>query len=128
MSSIKQYTIQINGIKESTDAVEALSKQLDNLEQRIDALNKKGVTVGGSLGKTSDLTAEQKIADQINQSMEKRVALQGELGKELAQEKQLMKEVNAEAKAAAASERLANGGYSNTMMGLKQELYDIICR
>ena len=126
MSATKQYSIVINGIKESTDAVDALMKQLDALEKRIDTLNNKGVSISKAVGgKTSDLSAEQKIADQINQSIEKRTALQGELGKQLAQEKQLMKEVNAEAKALAAKDRLDNAGYGNTMMGMKQELADI---
>lgn len=127
MSNIKQYTITINGIKESADAVDTLNKQLDALEQRIDELNKKGVSVSKAMGgNTSDMTAEQKLAEQINQSYEKRLAMQTELGKELANEKALMKEINAEAKAAAASERLSQGGYaSNTMLGMKQELADI---
>lgn len=127
MSAKKIYTIEIQGVKQSIDSVEALSKQLYNLEQRIDKLYQKGVSVGGSLGgkRTSELTEEQKIIDQINRSQEKRAALEGEVGKLLMQEKQAMKEVNAESKALAASDRLANGGYSNTMLGLKQELADI---
>lgn len=127
MSNIKQYTITINGIKESADAVDVLNKQLDALEQRIDELNKKGVSVSKAMGgNTSDMTAEQKLAEQINQSYEKRLAMQTELGKELANEKALMKEINAEQKAAAASERLSQGGYnSNTMAGMKSELADI---
>lgn len=128
MASTKQYSIVINGLKESADAVDVLTKQLDSLEQRIDALNKKGISVGDAVGgkRTSELSQQEKIVDSINQSMEKRVALEGELGKQLQNEKQLMKELTAEQKSLAAKERLDAGGYnSNTMLGLKQELYDI---
>ena len=127
MSNIKQYTITINGIKESADAVDVLNKQLDALEQRIDTLNKKGVSVSKAIGgSSSNFSQEEKIVNQINDMQEKRIALESELGKELANEKALMKEINAEAKAAAASERLSQGGYaSNTMLGMKQELADL---
>lgn len=134
MADTKKYYIEINGIKESVDAVDSLLKKLENLEQRIDALNQKGIKVegsggssgGGSKSRVSDLTAEQKIIDQINRSQEKREALEGEIGKMLADEKQAMKELNAEQKSLAAKDRLASGGYnSNTMLGMKSELADI---
>lgn len=132
MADKKVYQIQINGITESVDAVESLLKKLETLEQRIDALSNKGVNInssvgdGGSSKRVSDLTAEEKLAQQINASQEKRIALQTELGKQLADEKQAMKEINQEQKSLAAKERLSAGGYdSNTMLGMKSELADI---
>lgn len=132
MADKKVYTISINGITESVDAVESLLKKLETLEQRIDALSNKGVNInssvgdGGSSKRVSDLTAEEKLAQQINASQEKRIALQTELGKQLADEKQAMKEINQEQKSLAAKERLSAGGYdSNTMLGMKSELADI---
>ena len=41
----KVYTIVINGVKESIESIDALKSKLDALEDRIEALNKKGVTV-----------------------------------------------------------------------------------
>ena len=134
MSGTKEYKIVINGITESVNAVDSLLKKLETLEQRIDAISQKQATVstasggsgGGSSTRKSDLTEEQKIADQINRSYEKRIALQGELGKQLQEEKQAMKELTAEQKSLAAKDRLAAGGYdSNTMLGMKAELADI---
>lgn len=40
----KIYTIVINGVKESIESIDALKSKLDALEDRIEALNKKGVT------------------------------------------------------------------------------------
>lgn len=40
----KVYTIVINGVKESIESIDALKSKLDALEDRIEALNKKGVT------------------------------------------------------------------------------------
>ena len=66
----KIYTIQINGIQESTNAVEALNKQLDNLEKRINTLQAKSVNIntsGGGSTRTSNASAmseEEKLAKQ----------------------------------------------------------------
>lgn len=139
MADKKVYTIVINGITESVDAVDSLLKKLDNLEERINALNQKGIKVegsggssgGGSKSRVSDLTAEQKIIDQINRSQEKREVLEGEIGKKLADEKQAMKELNAEQKSLAAMDRIEKSGILNggdlpkTMLGMKSELADI---
>ena len=45
MDGKKEYSIVINGIRESIDAVESLNKQLDTLEKRIDAVSKKNVKI-----------------------------------------------------------------------------------
>lgn len=132
MAKTANYAIVINGITESINAVDTLTKKLEELERRIDTLNQKGVNVnaGGSSGggskRMSDLTEEQRIVDQINRSHEKRIVLEGELGKKLADEKQAMKELNQEQKSLAAKDRFAAGGYdSKTMLGMKAELADI---
>ena len=49
MADKKVYTIEINGIKESANAVEALNKQLNELENRIKKLESSNVKVNTSL-------------------------------------------------------------------------------
>ena len=88
MNGTRTYQIEINGLKQSVDMVDSLNKQLDVLGQRIEAINQKQAALsqgsGSASKRVSEMTAEQKIADQINQSYEKRLALEGELGKQLA--------------------------------------------
>ena len=42
------FTIQINGISESTSALSDLTKQLDELEKKIKALEKSNVKINSS--------------------------------------------------------------------------------
>lgn len=47
----KQFTIQINGIKESVDAVESLNKKLDTLEQRIEKVDNTSIDIDQNVSK-----------------------------------------------------------------------------
>lgn len=51
----KIYTIVINGVKESIESIDALKSKLDALDDRIEALNKKGVTNPISNGASSEM-------------------------------------------------------------------------
>lgn len=51
----KVYTIVINGVKESIESIDALKSKLDALEDRIEALNKKGVTNPIGNGASSEM-------------------------------------------------------------------------
>jgi len=51
MANIKEYQIKINGISESISAIDSLNNKLQNLEQRINAIN--------TSKETQDLTAVQ---------------------------------------------------------------------
>lgn len=51
----KIYTIVINGVKESIESIDALKSKLDALEDRIEALNKKGVTNPIGNGASSEM-------------------------------------------------------------------------
>ena len=68
MADKKIYSIVINGVKESTDAVLALNKQLETLEQRIKALEAKSIKIntsgnGSARGtSTNSLTEEERAA------------------------------------------------------------------
>ena len=51
----KVYTIVINGVKESIESIDALKSKLDALDDRIEALNKKGVTNPIGNGASSEM-------------------------------------------------------------------------
>lgn len=94
------FTIQINGISESTSALSDLTKQLDELEKKIKQLEKSNVKIntssgssGGSKGNKQQLTEEQKLQQQINKEIEKRAAMQTKEYQELLKQKQATKEV-----------------------------------
>ena len=133
MANIKKYTIEINGLKESTSAVDALNRQLDALEQRINKINSTKVSTGGSGsgssssrgGSTSSLSEEAKLEKQIAQIDAKRVAYSKEVYQNYLAAKDVLKETVNDQKQIAAQERLQASTYSNTMQGLKQELSDI---
>ena len=134
MDSKRIFTIQINGITESVSAVESLNKQLNELEQRIKDLDKSTVSVGTSGGggtsrgggsKSSSLSEEEKLARQIAQIDEKRVAYSKELYQNYLAAKDVLKETVNDQKQLAAAERLQADSYSNTMNGLKEKLADL---
>lgn len=70
MDGKKVYQIEINGVKESVAAVESLNKQLNELENRIKALEKSNVKVGTSSssggGSKSSLSEEERLQKEIN--------------------------------------------------------------
>lgn len=140
MDGKKVYQIEINGVKESVAAVESLNKQLNELENRIKALEKSTISVnssssgGGSSkgGNNSALTEEERLQKEINKLKQegaqldaKIAASQDEIYKRVDATKQLYKETIADQKAIAAQERLTADAYSNTMVGMKQKLADI---
>ena len=131
-NGIKTFSIKINGIQESIDAVSALNKQLANLEQRINVLSSAksvGTKVSGGGGTSSSskssLSEEEKLEKQIEQIDAKRVAYSKEIYQNYLAAKDILKETVQDQKQLAASERLSAGNYSNTMAGMKQELADI---
>lgn len=132
MANTKEYKIVINGITESVKAVESLNRELASLEARIKALEGKSVGVktsysgGGSKSSSSSaLSEEEKLAKQIEQIDAKRVAYSKEIYQSYLAAKDVLKETVKDQNAIAAAERLQAKAYSNTMMGMKQELADI---
>ena len=136
MADTKEYTIKINGLTESISAVESLNKQLDKLEQRMKTLSSANVSAGGgsaaSRGNASALSEEERVQKEINKLKEqgaqldaKIAATQDEIYKRVDATKQLYKETVADQKALAAAERLQADAYSNTMVGMKQQLADL---
>ena len=126
-SATKEYKIVINGISETIDAVSNLTSMLEKLEQRVDSLNKKGITIKatGSVDtaalKEQDALERQILAteDKIDQARDKDYQTLVKLKDEL-------KQAKVEAEGLAASSKLLDNNYSNnTMAGLKEQLKDI---
>ncbi|MEE3416460.1 MAG: hypothetical protein VZR53_13950, partial [Prevotella sp.] len=130
MDGKKEYSIVINGIQQSVDAVESLNKQLDTLEKKIDALAKKNVNVSSSSSsgggsKNDDLAAEEKLQRQIINQEDKIIGARKDEYQILLQQKAEFKEINELQKANVANARLQDDAYANTMQGMKQQLADI---
>lgn len=130
MDGKKVYQIEINGIKESIAAVDALNRQLGELENRMKALEKSNVKVnasssGGGGGSRSSLNEEEKIAKQIEQIDAKRKAYSKDIYQNYLAAKDVLDETVKDQKQISAQERLQANNYTNTMAGLKQELKDL---
>lgn len=134
-NGVKTFSIKINGIDTSIDAVKSLEKELFNLEQRIAAVSKQAVNVKSSGGgysggstkasNVSSLSEEEKLEKQILQTEAKREAYSKEIYQNYLASKEALSETVKDQKQIAASERLQAKNYSNTMAGMKQELADI---
>ena len=128
MANTKEYQIKINGITESISAIDSLNNKLQNLEQRINAINSTKVSSAGGSSRTSNassLSEEERLAKQIEQIDQKREAYSKEIYQNYLAAKEIMDETVKDQKQLAAAERLSAGSYSNTMRGMKQELADI---
>lgn len=133
----KTYQIEINGIKESVNAVESLNKVLSELDKRIKELEKASVKVnvnstatngnGGST-KTSNANAmseEEKLARQIADIDAKREAYSKEIYQNYLAAKDVLDETVKDQKQIAAAERLQSNTYSKTISGMRSKLNDI---
>lgn len=130
----KVFSIQINGIKESTDAIAFLNSQLKDLEKNIKDLEKKQIKIksgtstsgSGSKSNRSQLTEEQKIQQQINKEIEKRAAMQTKEYQELLKQKQATKDIANEQKqisqGALAFDSTGAKEFTNTLAGMKAKL------
>lgn len=136
----KIYTIQINGIEQSINAVEALNAKLNELDAKIKKLDESKVSVSSSSptstsrssGNASSLSEEAALQKEINKLKSegatldaKIAAAQDEVYRKVDATKQLYKETIADQKALAAQERLVANTYSNTMQGMKSKLADL---
>lgn len=129
-NGIKTFKIVINGLTESISAVDALNKQLDSLEQRINRLNSMKITVtggsgSGSRGSSGVLSEEAKLEKQIEQIEAKREVYSKEIYQNYLASKDQLNETLKDQKNIAAQERLRARTYSNTIRGMKEELSDI---
>lgn len=135
MANQRVFSIQINGIVESTNAVNALNESLDKLNERIKEVEKRAIKINassssdgyGTSSKSSSkgLSEEEKLTRQIAQNEEKRATYSKEIYKDYLASKDLLKETVNDQKQIAASQRLAADTYSNTMQGMKDKLADL---
>ena len=146
MDGTKKYSIVINGIQESIDAVNSLNNKLNELSTRIDEINAKSINVvangnvqtptttttsaSATKSRTSDLEAEERVLQQIEQTERKIAEAETDAYKELLRQKDALKEIKAEQKAFAGAEKLgidpsAIDTSVNSMAALKQELKDL---
>lgn len=141
----KTYEIEINGVKESIDAVKSLEKQLGLLDAKVKELENRKINIqgdvkvsmpSGSITPTADNTrtlqeevAVQKelnnIKAQGSKLEAKQAAYKEEAYQKLLAQKDVLKDIEVKAKGIAAEERLIADTYNkNTMQGIKQKLAD----
>lgn len=128
----RQYTISINGIKESISEIDALVSKLESLDERLKNLSSRSVNVnvGGTQtasrrDNTQALQTEDKLLKEIYSTEQKIEQVRSQEYQSLMAQKDLLKEAKADAEGMAAAERLAANTYSNTMAGMKAQLKDI---
>ena len=125
MANVKTYQLTINGIKESIDGFNVLLNQLERLQQRLDAVAAKGVGAKADKGVSTELSAQEKLQQQILTNEDKIAMARDEDYQIILKQKKLLKDITNEQKATTAEARLTNNEYQNTMQGLKQRLADI---
>ena len=142
----KVYSIEIQGIQQSIDAVVALKEQLSQLDAKIIEIEQRKINIKGAIdvnttttvegssggGATRTLTEDVALQKELNKLKNEGIALdakieasQSEIYKRVQATKDLYKESIADQKAIAAQERLVANEYSNTMQGIKQKLADL---
>ena len=138
MADKKIYTIEIQGVKESANAVEALTSQLNKLDAQIKELESKKLDIQGKMGvansngNTSTLQEDVALQKELNKLKNEGTALEAkqtayldESYQRVLAQKDVLKAIVEDQKAIAAQERLQADTYSNTMQGMKQKLADL---
>jgi hypothetical protein len=129
----KVYFIEINGLQESIDGVKSLNQQLASVEARINQLQSKKINIGvGGGASVSSNSSQVSVEKELNKIKEegtrleaKQAAYEDEAYRKLLAQKDILKAIETEEKAIAASERLIADNYkTDTMQGLKQKLAD----
>ena len=137
-NSTKKYYIEINGIKQSIDEIDALMAKLDSLDKRLQDLGKQTVNINVNTGATSSPTTssstpkassasseEEKMQRQILANEEKITAARTESYQKILDQKNELKNVQKEQKAINAETRLQDEEYANTLNGMRQKLVDM---
>lgn len=124
--SKKIYTIQINGIQESIDAVKVLNEQLNALDARIKNLDEAvKVNVGGS-NSTQSLEEQDKLQKELLATERKIAEVRDESYKKLLNMKEELKEYTQIAKSQVAAEANSQGLFdTSTMAGIKAQLKSV---
>lgn len=140
MENERIYRIVINNVEESAKAVDELVKKLEKLEEKINNLSAASINVkvdtddiktdtstsgGARRSNVEDLSAEERIYEQILNTEKKIQEARDDEYDDLLQKKQLLKDIQKERKAEAAEARLAENSYANTLDGMRQKLSDM---
>lgn len=135
----KVYSIVINGLKESVDAVESLNRQLDTLKTNIDVLSKSKINikvegnveepktpkVSGNTTTTVDKEKELAIQKQITAEIKAQGQYQAALTNEYREAKNTVDATKQATKDMLSGAIDQAGQYTNTMAGWKAELRDL---
>lgn len=137
-NNTKKYYIEINGIKQSIDEIDALMGKLDSLDKRLQDLGKQTVNINVNTGATSSpntssstpkassaSSEEEKMQRQILANEEKISAARTESYQKILDQKNELKNVQKEQKAINAETRLQDEQYANTLNGMRQKLADM---
>ena len=137
-NNTKKYYIEINGIKQSIDEIDALMGKLEVLDKRLQDLGKQTVDINVNTGATSspDISSstskassasseEEKMQRQILANEEKISAARTESYQKILDQKNELKNVQKEQKAINAETRLQDEQYANTLNGMRQKLADM---
>ena len=137
-NNTRKYYIEINGIKQSIDEIDALMGKLDALDKRLQELGKQTVDINLNTGTTSSPTTssstpkassasseEEKMQRQILANEEKITAARTESYQKILDQKNELKNVQKEQKAINAETRLQDEQYANTLNGMRQKLADM---
>lgn len=137
-NNTKKYYIEIDGIKQSIDEIDALMGKLDSLDKRLQELGKQTVNINVNTGATSSPTTststpkassasseEEKMQRQILANEEKITAARTESYQKILDQKNELKNVQKEQKAINAETRLQDEQYANTLNGMRQKLVDM---
>ena len=136
----KVYSITINGMKESLDAVESLNRQLNTLKTNINALSKSkiNIKVEGNVeepktqkvsGNTTTTTVDKEKELAIQKQVTSEIKAQGQYQATLTQEYQdahkVVQQTKQDTKDMLSGAIDQAGQYTNTMAGWKAELRDL---
>ena len=137
-NNTKKYYIEIDGIKQSIDAIDVLIGKLDSLDKRLQELGKQTVNINVNTGATSSpntssstpktssaSSEEEKMQRQILANEEKISAARTESYQKILDQKNELKNVQKEQKAINAETRVQGDEYANTLNGMRQKLSDM---
>lgn len=126
MENKRTYTIEINGIQESIDAVKVLNEQLNALDARIKNLDGAvKVNVGGS-NSTQSLEEQDRLQKEMLATERKLAEVRDESYKKLLHMKEELREYTQIAKSQVAAEANSQGLFdTSTMAGIKAQLKSV---
>lgn len=133
MANQKQYSIIINGVKESINEIDVLINQLDKLEKKLSNMEKKVVKVNveevQSSKKTKSTPSTNSGLSAIEKEQLKNEKLKSEEYQKQLQTLQALKEENKQLeklnKDIANGVRNIDGSYTNTLEGMRRKLSDM---